>query len=235
MTEKILNDINYSDITTADIFTWLSSKDRLRVAYTEWLKREWFEYFIVLKFYDGHKINDDMATKQFGCFLRKLDRKYIERRLSNKGIRLDRMVFIEHGISGENTHFNLYISKPADVSDIDFRRHVIKFWKQATGWDDVKIQVNDNADDVLYYSTKEIELNLLHEDRYSLRQERLVVKHCYLSHLHNNDIEKLIYEGMQERVIYNQKQAKSAALKERVKQKLRLSSKNVCERSNGYG
>ena len=54
MTEKILNDINHSDITTADIFTWLSSKDRLRVAYAEWLRREKFEYFVVLKFYDGH-------------------------------------------------------------------------------------------------------------------------------------------------------------------------------------
>jgi hypothetical protein len=51
MAEKILNDINHSDITTADIFTWLSFEDRLRVTYAEWFKREKFNDFIVLKFF----------------------------------------------------------------------------------------------------------------------------------------------------------------------------------------
>ena len=227
MTEKILNDINLSDITTADIFTWLSSKDRLRVAYAEWLRREKFEYFIVLKFYDGHSISDEIAYKKLDCFLRQIDRKFIGRRLNNKGIRLDRMAFVEHGISGENTHFNLYISKPADVSDFDFRRHVIKFWERVSGYDDVFTQSSNNDDDVLFYSTKEMD--------FQCEKELLVAEHCYLSKLHNSDIQKLIYEGMKLKAAEKIQEKVSKARMERVKRRLKLASKNTSEQAMGSG
>ena len=210
---------------TSDIFKWLSNRDRLRIAYTEWLKRENFEYFIVLKFYDGHSVNDASAVKSLEYFLRKLDRKLVGRFKNNRGVRLDRMVLVEHGETGENTHFNLYINKPDGVSDFDLRRYVLKFWKQTTGWDDANIQNSDNSDDVLFYSTKEIGRDC--------NKEVLIAEHCHLTKLHNTDIQQSIRQAMLKSVADKQKQAKSLERMERVKKRLRLSSKICVDEAMG--
>jgi len=227
MHRKIFNKVKHTDIKPADIFNWLSKKDRLRIAYAEWLKRECFEYFVVLKFYDGHNICDATAKKQLGYFLRKLDRKFLTRYDNKNGVRLDRMIFVEQGISGENTHFNLYISKPPHVSDFEFRRHLIKFWKQTTGWDDVRTQASDNENDVLFYSTKELDRDL--------NAELLVVEHCHLSKLHNSDIQKLIYDAMRESVAVKQNEANTKALLERVQRRMRDFSNNTKCNTMGSG
>lgn len=209
MTKKISSiEKNTKFVRTPDL-DWLSSRDKQRIAYREWLKQEQFEFFIVLKFYDGTAISDEVAKKRLRLFLNKLDRHFIERReLERFGKRIERMVFIEHGEGRENTHFNVYMRRQGDFDDLYFRRIVMRLWRQTTYSNDLKIKCSDNDDAVCFYSTKELDSNC--------SKEMLVADCCYLSTLRNNDLNAEIRQQVKI-------EAQRAERNERVKAKLRIS------------
>ena len=136
-----------------------SEHRRMRTAYWQWLEQGNFDYFIVLKFRDGFAIHDRQAMKLTKLFLNKLDRRFVNRgELEKHGKRLERMVFIGHGITGENTHINLYMNNIDGLNYRQFRHAIITTWENTT-LGDADVQISDNSIAVNNYSAKELKLN----------------------------------------------------------------------------
>ena len=135
-----------------------SEQRRMRTAYWQWVEQSNFDYFIVLKFRDGFAIHDRQAMKLTKLFLNKLDRCFVKRGELENGKRLERMVFIEHGITGENTHINLYMNNIDGLNYRQFRHAIITTWENTT-LGDAEVQISDNSIEVNNYSAKELKLN----------------------------------------------------------------------------
>ena len=68
-----------------------------------------FWLFGTATFKDGSRILDSDATNDAKHFFNILDRQILKRKETMQGKRLERLVFLEHGRLGANTHIHFFI------------------------------------------------------------------------------------------------------------------------------
>ena len=83
--------------------------ERLKLDGAEWVRSQNFWLFGTATFKDGSRINDSDAISDAKHFFNILDRQILERKDTSQGKRLDRLVFLEHGRLGANTHIHFFI------------------------------------------------------------------------------------------------------------------------------
>lgn len=81
----------------------------------KWLETTNWNVFGTLKSISGEDISLPVATKNARSFFNKLDRLYLGSELVSKGNRIERMVFLHQGISGQNTHFHFLAHTQSNV------------------------------------------------------------------------------------------------------------------------
>lgn len=83
--------------------------ERMRIDGAKWVRQQNFWLFGTATFIDGSQITDAQATADAKHFFNILDRKLLTRKQLNEGTRLERLVFLEHGKLGANTHLHFFI------------------------------------------------------------------------------------------------------------------------------
>ncbi len=83
--------------------------NRLRLEGAEWVRKQNFWLFVTATFKNGTRIADSDAIADAKHFFNILDRHLLTRKEMLKGKRLDRLVFLEHGRLGSNTHIHFFI------------------------------------------------------------------------------------------------------------------------------
>jgi len=83
--------------------------ERLRLDGAEWVRSQNFWLFGTATFKDGTRVTDNDATSDAKHFFNILDRHVLTRKQTLEGKRLDRLVFLEHGRLGANTHIHFFI------------------------------------------------------------------------------------------------------------------------------
>ena len=74
-----------------------------------WVAEQQFWLFGTAKYYEGRKVTRKAAEQDAKHFFNILDRKLICRSDCKRGRRLPRLVFIETGVTRDNTHIHFYI------------------------------------------------------------------------------------------------------------------------------
>ena len=83
--------------------------DRLKQDGATWVRSQNFWLFGTATFKDGTQTQDADAVADAKHFFNILDRTILTRKQSHEGKRLDRIVFLEHGKLGSNTHIHFFI------------------------------------------------------------------------------------------------------------------------------
>ena len=83
--------------------------ERLKLDGAEWVRSLNFWLFGTATFKDGSRINDSDAISDAKHLFNILDRQILKRKDTSQGKRLDRLVFLEHGRLGANTHIYFFI------------------------------------------------------------------------------------------------------------------------------
>ena len=83
--------------------------ERLKLYGASWVRSQNFWLFGTATFKDGSRIYDSDAISDAKHFFNILDRQILERKDTSQGKRLDRLVFLEHGRLGTNTHIHFFI------------------------------------------------------------------------------------------------------------------------------
>lgn len=83
--------------------------DRLRQDGATWVRSQNFWMFGTATFKDGTQMQDNDAVADAKHFFNILDRHVLTRKQTHEGKRLDRLVFLEHGKLGANTHIHFFI------------------------------------------------------------------------------------------------------------------------------
>ena len=83
--------------------------ERLKLEGAEWVRSQNFWLFGTATFKDGSRLTDSDATHDAKHFFNILDRQILKRKETMQGKRLDRLVFLEHGRLGANTHIHFFI------------------------------------------------------------------------------------------------------------------------------
>ena len=83
--------------------------ERLKLDGAEWVRSLNFWLFGTATFKDGSRINDSDAISDAKHLFNILDRQILKRKDTSQGKRLDRLVFLEHGRLGANTHIHFFI------------------------------------------------------------------------------------------------------------------------------
>ena len=83
--------------------------ERLKLEGAEWVRSQNFWLFGTATFKDGSRLTASDATNDAKHFFNILDRQILKRKETMQGMRLDRLVFFEHGRLGANTHFHFFI------------------------------------------------------------------------------------------------------------------------------
>lgn len=81
----------------------------------KWLETTNWNVFGTLKSISGEDIPLPIARKNARSFFNNLDRLYLGSKLVSKGNRIERMVFLHQGISGQNTHFHFLAHTQSNV------------------------------------------------------------------------------------------------------------------------
>lgn len=83
--------------------------ERLKVDGADWVRRQNFWLFGTATFKDGSRVTDMDAVADAKYFFNTLDRHVLTRKQTLQGERLNRLVFLEHGRQGANTHIHFFI------------------------------------------------------------------------------------------------------------------------------
>ncbi len=83
--------------------------ERLKVHGAEWVRSQDFWLFGTATFKDGTRVTDNDAILDAKHFFNILDRHVLTRKQTHENKRLDRLVFLEHGRLGANTHIHFFI------------------------------------------------------------------------------------------------------------------------------
>ena len=83
--------------------------DRLKQDGATWVRSQNFWLFGTATFKDGTQTQDADAVADAKYFFNILDRTILSRKQSHEGKRLGRLVFLEHGKLGSNTHIHFFI------------------------------------------------------------------------------------------------------------------------------
>ena len=83
--------------------------DELKKQGANWVRKQDFWLFGTATFKDGNQITDRQVVADAQHFFNILDRQILERKDTSRGKRLDRLVFLEHGRLGANTHIHFFI------------------------------------------------------------------------------------------------------------------------------
>lgn len=83
--------------------------ERLKLEGAEWVRSQNFWLFGTATFKDGSRLTDSDATNDAKHFFNILDRQILKRKETLQCKRLDRLVFLEHGRLGANTHIHFFI------------------------------------------------------------------------------------------------------------------------------
>ena len=83
--------------------------ERLKLDGAKWLRSQNFWLFGTATFKDGSRVTDSDVISDAKHFFNILDRQILNRKESMQGKRLDRLVFLEHGRLGANTHIHFFI------------------------------------------------------------------------------------------------------------------------------
>ena len=81
----------------------------IREAGILWTRQQQFWLFGTCAYTDGTRITNEQAHKDAAYFFNRLDRALLKRRDYDENRRLPRLVFLEKGITGENTHIHFLI------------------------------------------------------------------------------------------------------------------------------
>ena len=83
--------------------------DRLKHDGATWVRNQNFWMFGTATFKDGTQMQGNDAVADAKHFFNILDRHIFTRKQTHVGKRLDRLVFLEHGKLGANTHIHFFI------------------------------------------------------------------------------------------------------------------------------
>lgn len=83
--------------------------ERIKHDGAQWVRQQNFWLFGTATFNDGSQITDAEAVSDARHFFNILDRQLLTRKQLSEGKRLERLVFLEHGKLGVNTHFHFFI------------------------------------------------------------------------------------------------------------------------------
>jgi hypothetical protein len=94
--------------------------EMLRKEGADWVRKQNFWLFGTATFKNGSCICDASATDDAKHFFNILDRKLLTRKELACGQRLPRLVFLEHGRYGANTHIHFFIKgkKPSHLREL---------------------------------------------------------------------------------------------------------------------
>lgn len=124
----------------------------IREAGILWTIQQRFWLFGTCSYTDGTRITDEQAHKDAAHFFNKLDRALLKRRDYDEKRRLPRLVFLEKGITGENTHIHFLIkgTKLKQYKHIKWTAECI--WPTLTNAHDIvmKDATTSNVDRAIY-------------------------------------------------------------------------------------
>ncbi|OJA06895.1 hypothetical protein [Halomonas sp. QHL1] len=83
--------------------------EKTKIDGATWVRQQNFWLFGTATFKDGSQTSDEQAIADATHFFNILDRKLLTRRELSEGIRLERLVFLEHGKLRANTHIHFFI------------------------------------------------------------------------------------------------------------------------------
>jgi hypothetical protein len=83
--------------------------DCIRRDGAEWLRKQNFWLFGTATFKDGSQVTGEQAIADAKHFFNILDRRLLTRKELAAGVRLERLVFLEYGRLGANTHIHFFI------------------------------------------------------------------------------------------------------------------------------
>jgi hypothetical protein len=84
-------------------------KERIKKEGAEWVRKQNFWLFGTATFKDGSQVTAEQAVADAKHFFNILDRSILKRKELAEGNRLERIVFLEYGRLGANTHIHFFI------------------------------------------------------------------------------------------------------------------------------
>lgn len=148
--------------------------ERLKLNGAEWVRSQNFWLFGTATFKDGSRINDSDAISDAKHFFNILDRQILERKDTLQGKRLDRLVFLEHGRLGTNTHIHFFINGKHLSQYNAITKYAPKIWQESISKaNNLILKDNIGLDDTRSeYCWKEIK---------SFQRDVLLTECCHLS------------------------------------------------------
>jgi len=150
--------------------------NKYRTVGTAWVVQQQFWFFGTLKFIDGEQIRDAQAIQDCSYFFNKLDRRILgSTAVQRKGQRLSRLVFMEHGKTGNNTHFHFFIKGKTQAHFRQILKAASDIWHSQKMARTLDLRLEDNLGNEegrAYYGWKEMR---------TFEKETLVPTLCHLS------------------------------------------------------
>ena len=148
--------------------------ERLKLDGANWVRRQNFWLFGTATFKDGSRKYDSDAISDAKYFFNILDRQILERKDTSQGKRLDRLVFLEYGCLGANTHIHFFIKGTHLTQYKTIKLYAPKIWQERIAKaHNLILKDNIGLDDTRSeYCWKEIK---------SLQRDVLLTECCHLS------------------------------------------------------